>query len=114
MLQGAPSPTSVNPEYLVDTQVTLERKELLDPIFDESDTGHFEVVGGDSPGKCIVRIYVNMYMHVYVYVCVYVCICKYVYNNVCSLAGMVAPTTLGTVVFTSRQRMSPSRCASTL
>ena len=40
------------------TQLTLGKKELLDALFDESETvGAIDVVGGPSPGNvCPVRI----------------------------------------------------------
>ena len=45
-----------NPEYALDAQFTLEKKALLDAVFDESDT-EVDAVGGPPPVKAqLVRM----------------------------------------------------------
>ena len=54
----APCVTPINPEYGVDAQVTLEKKALLDAVFDESGTvGAIDVVGRPTP---VGTLYVRM------------------------------------------------------
>ncbi len=69
-----PSLVPVHPQYVVDAQVTLEKKELLDAIFDESGTvGAIEAVGDLAPYKkpMIVRAYVCVCVYLfYVPMCI--------------------------------------------
>ena len=47
----------VNSEYVVDAQVTLKKKALLNALFDESDSaGVIEVVGDSPPGNMMVNM----------------------------------------------------------
>ena len=47
-------------QHLVDKQVTLEGKALLDAVFDESGAvGAIDVVGGPAPGKPGRMVHMN-------------------------------------------------------
>ena len=49
-------------------QLMLGKKELLDALFDESDTvGAIDVVGEPSPGNQTVCIFAYLAMHLHVY-----------------------------------------------
>ena len=44
--------TRINPHYLACTQVTFDKKDLLDPLFDETDdVRSAEAVGDPMPGE---------------------------------------------------------------
>ena len=68
---------------LVDRQLTLDKKQLLDGLFDESGAVRaIEVVGDPVPGDQIVRVYSMHGLKRYIalllmqaYVCV--CVCAY-------------------------------------
>ena len=53
--------TRINPHYLVGTQVTFGKKDILDALFDETGAvGSLEIVGDTAPGNTIVCMYVCM------------------------------------------------------
>ena len=46
---------------ILDTQLTFEKIELLDALFDETTTvGSMEIVGEPNPGNGIVCVYVSI------------------------------------------------------
>ena len=49
--------THINPHYLACTQLTFDKKDLLDTLFDETgDVRSVEVVGDPAPGTAIVCV----------------------------------------------------------
>ena len=51
----------MNSHYLVGTQLTFDKKDLLDALFDETGgLGSMEVVGDSMPGNAIVCVYASI------------------------------------------------------
>ena len=59
--------TRINSHYLLGTQLTFDKIELLDALFDETGAvGSMEIVGDTVPGNGIVCVYVSI-LHVRVW-----------------------------------------------